>query len=193
MTIAINIAILLPAAAQQTVKNLNRHLSSPDNKGFRFDEAHHPHITLGQHFVSRAQVPEISSRIDELLSSHPPLELHVTGVQSGRTAQTLVVELIPPLQKLHEGVMHTLAAYELSKAEQDSFHIDGEPPRKADVSWVTSFRNRSSYTYYVPHITIGIGTKPLDTEPFRFTAHEIAICQLGRFCTCCSRLASWTL
>ena len=193
MTIAINIAILLPAAVQQTVKELNTRLSSSDYEGFRFDESHHPHITLGQHFVTRAQVPEISSRINELLSGHPPLELHVTGVQSGRTAQTLVVEPVRPLQKLHERVMHTLAAYELSIAEQDSFHLDGAPPRKADISWVTSFRSRSSYAYYAPHITIGIGTRPLNTELFRFTAHEIAICQLGRFCTCRNRLASWTL
>ena len=86
-----------------------------------------------------------------------------------------------------------MAASELSMAEHDSFHIDSAPPRKADVSWVTSFRTRSSYAYYVPHITIGIGTRPLNTEPFRFTVHEIAICQLGRFCTCRTRLASWTL
>jgi len=89
--------------------------------------------------------------------------------------------------------MDTMAAFEVKTGSAQSFQSDGAPPRPADISWVTNFRDRSSYTRYLPHITIGIGTQPLTIAPFRFTARELAMCRLGRFCTCKEQLARWTL
>lgn len=193
MPIAVALAILLPVEVQQTAQRLNERFGQSGNQGFRFDESHRPHITLGQHFVSKAKFPEIRTRIDELVSEHEPIEIHVTGAQDGRTAQILSIKRVAPLQRLHEAAMDAMAPYELSTSEPDSFQSDGVPPRSADILWVATFRNRSSYGRYAPHITIGIGTQPFTIEPFQFTAHEIAMYQLGRFCTCRNQLARWSL
>ncbi|MBM63736.1 MAG: hypothetical protein CL484_12390 [Acidobacteria bacterium] len=193
MTIALDIALLLPPTAQQIAQQLNEQLDQLENGGFLFDHSHHPHITLGQHFVSEDQICEISSCLEQILPNHQPLKLHVTGAHTGGTAQVLTVEPQEPLQHLHEALMDAMTTFEVQTGSPESFQTDGAPPRLADISWVTNFRNRSSYTRYLPHITIGIGTQPLTIAPFRFTARELAICRLGRFCTCRKQLACWTL
>ena len=118
----------------------------------------------------------------------PPL----AGARGGRTAQVLAVDPAPMLRRLHERVMDTLAAYEVA-GDAAGFFGDDEPPRDGDVAWVRRFRAESSHARFDPHITVGIGQTPVDCAPFTFVAGEIAVCHLGRFCTCRDRLARWAL
>ena len=83
--------------------------------------------------------------------------------------------------------------FETTGGLANSFHCYNWPARAADITWVSTFRQTASYTRYTPHITIAIGATPLTVEPFSFTSHEIAICRLGRFCTCREKLATWPL
>ena len=98
----------------------------------------------------------------------------------------------PALQHLHERLMDTLAPQEVPGGAA-AFQQHDTPPRDADVAWVTRFRADSSQARFDPHITVGIGPTPVTIAPFDFTAREIAVCHLGRFCTCRDRLDHWTL
>jgi len=89
--------------------------------------------------------------------------------------------------------MAALEPYEISTGDADAFQGGEETPRPSDLAWVDSFRKHSSYRHYTPHITVGVGSTPVKVEPFTFTAGEIALCRLGRYCTCRDRLASWSL
>lgn len=193
MTLAIALAILLPDAARVTAEQLNARFDRTDDRGFRFDASHHPHITLSQHFVSRGRLGDVKRRVGNVLSRCRPVELRITGTGPGHTSQVLTVEPSAALRELHERLMTTMAVYEVASGDADAFQQDGPPPRPSDVSWVATFRDRSSYAHYTPHITIGIGPRPLSVDPFQFTAREIALCRLGRFCTCRDQLARWTL
>ena len=192
LAVAIDVAILLPAATRTIVERVNARFDLAAGNGFRFDATHHPHITLGQHFVNTHQLIEMGSRVATVLSGMPPLNLRVTGARGGRTAQVLVVAPTPALQRLHEQLMDTLAAYEVT-GDAAAFQQDDDPPRDADVAWVTPFRTDSSFERFDPHITVGIGPDPVAADLFSFTARTIAVCRLGRFCTCRDRLAHWTL
>ncbi len=187
--IAIDLAVLLPAEARAVVERLNSRLTG---HGFRFDVTHHPHVTLSQHFVTDARLTQLYGEVETVLSGLSPLHLQVTGVRKGRTAQVLVITPTPALQQLHTHLMDTLAAYEVP-GDAAAFQQDGDPPRDADVAWVTRYRANSSFAQFDPHITIGIGSDPVTTDPFTFTGHTIAVYRLGRFCTCRDRLARWTL
>jgi hypothetical protein len=59
--------------------------------------------------------------------------------------------------------------------------------------WVANFRRQSSYGRYAPHITLGHASQPPDIDPIAFTAETVALCHLGRFCTCREVVESWTL
>ncbi len=190
--IAIDVAVLLPTDARAIATRLNAQCDVGSGEGFHFDATHHPHVTLGQHFVDADRLAEVYARIATLLNGLPQLELRGTGARRGRTAQVIAVAPTPELQRLHEQLMDTLAEHEVPGAAA-AFQQDDAPPRGADVAWVTRFRTDSSYARFDPHITVGIGPTPVTVDPFAFTACEIAVCHLGRFCTCRDRLAYWTL
>jgi hypothetical protein len=138
------------------------------------------------------QLDAVCDQVTPVLSGLAPQELRVTGVRQGRTAQTIVVAPTAALQQLHEQLMDTLAPHEIPGSAA-AFQQEDTPPRDADVAWVSRFRADASYARFDPHITVGIGPATLTVESFTFTAHEIAVCRLGRFCTCRDQLALWTL
>ena len=190
--VAIDVAVLLPTDARAVAERANARFDVTASDGFRFDATHHPHITLGQHFVSTDQLVEIRAAVATVASARPPLDLRVTGVRRGRTAHVLVVVPTPALRRLHERLMDILAPYEVPGGAA-AFQQDAASPRDADVAWVARFRADSSYARFDPHITVGIGPDPINIDPFSFSAREIAICRLGRFCTCRDQLAHWML
>ena len=190
--LAVDVAILLPAAAGAVAARLNAGFDHAPDAGFRFDASHHPHVTLSQHFVPRERLSEVRRLVGGVVARFEPFEAHVTGARAGRTAQVLTVEASPPLRELHERLMDALPDHEVAGGPE-AFQAPGAPARPADVAWVAGFRARSSYTRYDPHVTIGIGPGPISTAPFRFSVEEIALCRLGRFCTCRDGLAGWML
>ena len=69
--IAIDVAVLLPTDARVAVERVNAPFDVVAGSGFRFDATHHPHITLGQHFVDADRLTEVCARITTVLSGCP--------------------------------------------------------------------------------------------------------------------------
>lgn len=192
MPIAVDVAILLSGHARTAVERLNAEFDHPPDAGFRFDASHHPHVTLSQHFVRRGRLSDVRRLVGGVVGRFDAFEVCVTGARAGRTSQVLAVDASAPIRRLHEALMDALRGEEVA-GDASAFQAGGAPARPADVAWVAGFRERSSHARYNPHVTVGIGPRPVSTAPFRFPAEEIALCRLGRFCTCRDRLANWTL
>jgi len=75
----------------------------------------------------------------------------------------------------------------------DAFRPNGEAIRPQDVDWVRNYREHSAYAHYRPHVTLGHGDMSPAVQPIDFRADRIAVCELGRFCTCRAVLGVWTL
>ena len=192
MPIAVDVAILPSGAARAVVERLNAGFDHAPGAGFRFDASCHPHVTLSQHFVRRERLAEVRRLVGDVVGRLDPFEIRVTGARAGRTSQVLAVEASAPLGHLHERLMDALRDEEVA-GDAAAFQAVGGAAPPADVAWVEGFRERSSYSRFDPHVTVAIGRRPLSAPPFGFTVEEIALCRLGRFCTCRDRLASWTL
>ena len=185
--VAVDVAILLPAAARAVAERLNAGFDA----GFRFDASHHPHVTLSQHFVPRDRLSEVRGLVGAVAARTAPFEAHVTGARAGRTSQVLAVAPSAALQRLHQELMDALRGHETAGGAS-AFQAP-EAARPADVDWVARYRGDAAYARYDPHVTVGIGPRPIAAAPFRFPVNEIALCRLGRFCTCRDRLATLTL
>ena len=75
----------------------------------------------------------------------------------------------------------------------DASAFFGEDARDRDVRWVRDFRRESSVDRFTPHITLGHASEPPTVEPMEFVATTIAVCHLGRFCTCQQIIRAWHL
>jgi 2'-5' RNA ligase len=65
-----------------------------------------------------------------------------------------------------------------------------EPVSESTLLWIKSYREKSSFANFRPHITIGYGRSANLSYPAQFHLAKLALCQLGNHCTCRKVLAS---
>ncbi len=190
--LALDVALLPPAACRPRLSALNAALDPPP-RGFRFDATHLPHVTLAQQFVAADRLDDLVRRLADLVRGTAPLRLRSTGLSRGRTTSSLRLAPTAALASLHAGVMDALLPFEAGPGDASAFHSNGEPPRPADLEWVTRFREHASHADFDPHITLGVGAAPGADATLDAVADRVALCHLGRYCTCRRALAEWTL
>jgi len=191
--IAIDVAFLLPEDAHARALAVNARLWAEEREGFRFDETHLPHITLVQQFVRRARLSEVFAAVASRLGEFSPMTLTVSGIEARGETVHFVIAPHPELHRLHERLMDALAPFDEGDGPAEAFADGDEPPRPRDLEWVRHYRAQASGARYFPHITLGRGQVTEPMAPFSFTADRIAVCQLGRFCTCRVILQEWRL
>lgn len=191
--VAVDVAVLLPDTLLRPMLRLNAALLPPPD-GFRFDDTHLPHVTLAQQFVAAPRLPELMRAIDGVLSGRGPLRLQPAGLSRGRTTSTVRLAPTDPLVRLHAGLMDSLRPFESGPRDAAAFCSAGdETARDADVDWVRKFGTHAAYERFDPHVTVGVGTPPEPATLPAVHATRVALCQLGRFCTCRRVLAEWSL
>ena len=189
--IAIDVAILPPDHVSQLARALSAGLPGEDEDRFALDDDHLAHITLTQQFVRVEEIDLVARDIDDVLRTVAPMLLRVRGGGVSGHTVWMEIERTAELAALHETLMETLRGVERPGGTPAAFA--GGDARVRDLLWVSSYRLKSSFGDYTPHITLGHGAQPPHIDPFEFTADTVAICQLGRFCTCRRVLRSWTL
>lgn len=194
--LALDIAILLPPDASTSVELLNTRLSAPP-EGFRFSARHLPHISLVQQFSPTTELTVIEQTIADVVSKHPPIDLTLASITASQTTSSLTVTPSPVLDTLHRRLMDQLAIFDVGLGDERAFiNTDATPTdaaRLRDITWVSQFRTEAAYDAFAPHVTLGVGAIKTAIPKTTFTASVIALCILGRFCTCQKVLASWEL
>ena len=187
--IAIAIALLPPAAVADRAVALNRALPPDEGHGLVLDATHLPHITLAQLFIATERLDAALDRIGTIARDLVPLRLRVTGGSRGSNSVWMGVERGADVVALHGRLMATLEPFEERRGSVLAF--DGQDARPGDVAWVTGFRHAASFDRFTPHITLGHAHTPPAIAPFEFVATTLAVCRLGRFCTCRTVLRQW--
>lgn len=189
--LALDVAVLPPAGVAAKAMATSAALPAEESRGLRLDGDHLPHVTLMQLFARTNEMDEVMARVEDTLRGVAPLALRVTGAGHGAGTVSMTVEKAPPLVALHERLMEALRGLERPDGGTGAF-FEGEG-RLRDVLWVSGYRLKSSFHHFEPHITLGHGAQPPAVEPFAFEAGDVAVCHLGRFCTCRRVLRRWTL
>ena len=189
--VALDVAILLPPQVREVAIALSGSLPASQSKGLRLGDDRLPHITLTQQFVRRHELETCLTRVADVLATHQPLRLRVTGGGRGSSSVWMEIERHDGLVNLHERLMGELAPFECHPGEAAAFCE--RSVRVGDVRWVSAYRRNAAFGAFTPHVTLGHGTRPPEVEPATFEATTIAACHLGRFCSCRRVLRSWTL
>lgn len=191
--LAIDVAVLVPNPIATIAVRGSRELAAGQPAALHLDDTHHPHITLAQQFIDQSRLSDLLEELDRLLRHEPGVALRLAGASADRGTIALLVDDSPDLQRLHEAVMDAIEPFESPDGGADAFQSDGETIRAQDVDWVRSYRENSAYAHYRPHVTLGHGARVPQVESIEFGATRIAVCRLGRFCTCRAILREWTL
>jgi 2'-5' RNA ligase len=191
-TTAIDIAILPPADVSARAIALSAALPADQSQGLLLAADRLPHITLTQHFVRSESIDPLLAQLDRLVvRDWQPIHLRVTGGGQGSNSVWMSIERSPELMNMHERLLQVAEPFEATSGDVSAFF--GEDARERDVRWVREFRRQSSFDRFTPHITLGHASEPPAVEPMAFIATTIAVCHLGRFCTCRRIIRAWHL
>jgi 2'-5' RNA ligase len=180
--IALDVAILPPPDVSEKAVAISVALPAEDFQGLRLDASHLPHVTLMQLFARGDQLEPLLGQVEAIARSTAPMPLRVTGAAKHGDTVSIAIENTPPLAALHEQLMDALREFEHLQGGADAF-VDRDA-RLRDVLWVAGYRAKSSLLSFRPHITLGHASQAPVIDPFTFEAVTVAVCHLGRFCTC---------
>ena len=189
--IAVDVALLPPEPLVRQALAINAALAASESQELRFDATHLPHITLTQQFIDRGDLPRIEAALAAIIGTRQPLALDVTGAGRGGRSVWISIQRTAGLDDLHASLMDALHRFERTGGSASAF-AEGDA-RPGDVAWVAGFRRSAAYRRFRPHITVGQASQLPVVTPMSFVADTIALCQLGRFCTCRTILRTWTL
>jgi len=189
--IAIDIAILPPRELATRAIALSAALPADESQGLLLGADRLPHITLTQQFVPDEALDDLVAQIDRVLRDREPLGLRVIGGGKGSNSVWMAIARTPALVDLHEQLLQATESYEATTGDESAF-FDNDA-RDRDVRWVREFRRESCVDRFTPHITLGHASKPPILESIDFVATTVAVCHLGRFCTCRRVIRAWDL
>jgi len=151
-----------------------------------------PHISLAMGCIDEKDIASIGEILQLLAKENDLGSLTVSGIRitgtGSKTVSSFEIERTKQLQLLHEKVTEFLAPY-LSYDVTADMLADEEVEHRT-LQWISSFREKSSYDNFSPHITIGYGEIEDRSFPLNFAASKLALCHLGNHCTCRKILVS---
>lgn len=189
--IAIDV-VLLPCPEMMDVAiNINQNLLNEYEHKIVLDKKKClPHISLGMGCVDKDKVSEINNIIQEIVQDFSLFNLRVFGLHSALIPSRegkvsgLLIENSDKLQRLHEVIMKRLWDY-LSYDVTKTMLFNPSEVEDVTLFWIKDYaRKFYDPSLFQPHITVGYGESSPPSLPIDFTASQIALCQLGNYCTC---------
>ncbi len=148
-----------------------------------------PHISLCMGCIEESEIPEIKNQLYQIASGFSPFHLQTTDLvaentPTGKKVSVLEIKNQEDLQRLHETVMKKLWKH-LSYDVEVSMLFNPPEVNEETLYWIRNYANNyEDPSLFEPHITVGFGTTGHFQPPISFSASEIALCQLGNYCTC---------
>ena len=144
-----------------------------------------PHISLAMGCVDEKDIADVEKVLKPIAEQYPLGDLSVIGITvnlAGEKVSVFEVGKTEELQLLHEKVMEKLAPYLSCDVTADM--IAGAEVEESTLLWIKNYPEKSSFSNFSPHITIGYGEMNNFSFPIKFGVSRLALCHLGNHCTC---------
>jgi len=147
-----------------------------------------PHISLAMGCVDEKDIADVEKVLKRIAEQYPLGDLRVIGIGItvdlvGERVSVFEVGKTKSLQSLHEEVMENLAPYFSYDVTSDMIYAGAEV-EESTLLWIKNYPEKSSFSNFLPHITIGYGEMNNFSFPIKFGVSRLALCHLGNHCTC---------
>jgi 2'-5' RNA ligase superfamily protein len=187
----------------------NERLRKVYPKGFTFDAAHTPHITLLQCFVRTADLDKLYAAEEQVFAA---ANVHAMKLEAFKyyyapaDATTGVAGICakpsPEILKLQADVIAAAKPFMQETATASAFTAPHDDPATdaAFIKYISTFVPKMSGEHFNPHVSTGVAPKEyLDKmlaepfESFTFSPAGAAVYQLGPYGTAAKKLKEWDL
>lgn len=188
--IAVDVVLLPSQEIINRAIEINRELRKQWPEGYiNFDNGEClPHLSLAMGVLEKNNVPAAKNILEEVAENYSELSLSIDKIDTAEDAtlheiiSVFRIKNTPTLQKLHEVLMERLSKYLTYDAQASMFAT--AYVKEGSIRWVNTYREKSSYQHFSPHITLGAGKVERIKLPIVFRPSKLAICHLGNYCTC---------
>jgi hypothetical protein len=195
--IAIDVVLLPSRAMMEKAIEANRRLRKPSGGEIVLnEESCLPHISLAMGCIEEKDIEELEKILQTIAGQYSPgqlkvIDVHIGTNSVGEKVSAFQIERTKAIQSLHEEVLQRLMPYLSPDVTADM--VLGPTVCESTLRWIRDYPEKSSFTRFFPHITIGYGELSHFSFPAEFTASRLALCHLGNHCTCRKVLASFAL
>jgi hypothetical protein len=185
----------------------NARLRKAYPKGFAFDAAHTPHITMLQCFVRTADLEKLYAAEAKVFISVKAMKLdafkrYYIPAGGGLGVAGICAKPSPEILKLQADIIAAAKPFMLETGPIGAFTAGHDDPAidAAIIQYVSTFVSKASGEKFNPHVSTGNApTAYLDEmvkepfESFTFAPARAAVFQLGPFGTAAKKLKEWDL
>lgn len=190
---AIDVVILPPVPVMDLAIKWNRALPHAAHQSILLNKIDVlPHISLLMGCVTEQNLLTASVLLNRIGRGMRQLELEVTGLQfteDSHPVAALDIFLTPQLLELQQLLIEQLGPLITQDTVEEDLY-DAPPDSASAVKWINSFIPDQCGMKLWPHITLGHGRMEARQERFSFIPERLAICHLGKHCTCRKVLGS---
>lgn len=181
----------------EKIETLAREISQAmwSTSPFIFDDTHFPHMTMAMGYIQ--DVETAKKVLTDAMKTVDSFTVNISGITHGTTPlegytfNFFAIEKSPELQQVHEYLMNNLPFVDIPKDADTAYFVptDEVISVPATIDYVNSFKSKSSFQAFWPHITLPAGEKERLLEhtvkfPLTFPVDALSLFQLGNFCTC---------
>jgi hypothetical protein len=185
----------------------NTRLRKAYPKGFGFDTAHTPHITMLQCFIDTADLEKLYAAEAKVFAGVKAMKLeafkrYYLPAGGGLGVAGICAKPTPELIKLQTDIIAAAKPFMLKTGPIGAFTAGHDDPAidAAMIDYVSTFEKKAAGEHFNPHVSTGNApTTYLDKmvaepfEPFTFSPEGAAVYQLGPFGTAAKKLKEWDL
>lgn len=186
--IAVDIVLLPPKEIMQICIDLNRK-DAKNYQAFNLKD-NLPHISLAMGVLDTKNLQVAKERLDNISNNFLGLELELTEISytvtpSKKKSYEFRIGITPELQELHNTIMRDYSdIFNYDVVTLDMFYSDpGEQMNEISCYWVKNYPKKS-FENFSAHISLKCRNANYPNTPVKFTANDLALSQLGNFCTC---------
>ena len=199
MSLAINIAIPLPAAVTDEVIRLNGQLDEQPNPVPLAAHEAIAHLTLAMGVIDDEALQPLIDRLTHDLRYETNFTIHLKGIYQrtlgdGRVVCGIDTVQHSQLQKLHETVMDAFvdAGFQVSHMGALYDYKNADP---FTLRLIQFFKDECTYDTYFPHITLGVGSMLGEARLAvnSFEVNRVEIFHMGSLCTARKALQAFSL
>jgi hypothetical protein len=187
----------------------NERLRKVYPKGFTFDAAHTPHITLLQCFVRTADLEKLYAAEEKVFAAAnvnamklEAFKYYYAPADATTGVAGICAKPTSKILKLQADVIAAAKPFMQETATIGAFTAPHESPATdaAMIQYVSTFVPKMTGEHYNPHVSTGVAPKDyLDKmlaerfESFTFSPAGAAVYQLGPYGTAAKKLKQWVL
>jgi len=194
---AVDIVLIPPRSIREKAIQLNKRLAASAKADFLLDhQTCIPHISLLMGVVEEKRLGKLLEKLQLVANKTSALQLTIPAyavsvLPNKKQISSLIIGKSHELQNLHETLLKkTKSLLEYGSVNKEMFFKGTSSVPELSILWVKRFLLDSSKINFQPHITLGLGEITGVSLPIKFKASELALCQLGNYCTCRKKLWS---